>query len=241
MARIYGLSGRITGRKGDAVFAVRGGEQIVRQYNPIVANPKTEAQVENRAKLKLCSQLGAILAPVLAIPSVGAKSGRNQLSSLIYPKVNYQGGIAKVSLDEIPLTNSHRPLSGVTHYQKEDAGLYAATNLSEATSYDKVSYALVTITSQGDIRLVATQLVTDPGDDGRFEANFSQYANELAGQSCCVYAYGMKTLDADESVRIDSIVGDSAEKAAKLVVSRSELAASVAVSQTRAESFVAAV
>lgn len=241
MARIYGLSGRITGRKGDAVFAVRGGEQIVRQYNPIVANPKTEAQVENRAKMKLCSQLGAILAPVLAIPSEGAKSGRNLLSSMIYPKVNYQSGTAKVDLNQIPLTNSHRPLSGVTHYQKEDSGLFFATNLSEAASYDKVSYALVTITGQGDIRLVATQLVSTPGADGRFEADFSQYANELGGASCCVYAYGLKTLEADETVRIDSVIGDSAEKAAKLIVSRSELASSVAVSQTRAESFVAAV
>lgn len=240
MARIYGLSGRITGRKGDAVFAVRGGEQIVRQYNPIVANPKTEAQVENRAKLKLCSQLGAILAPVLAIPSEGAKSGRNQLSSLIYPKVSYQEGTAKVPLEDIPLTNSHRPLSGVTHYQKEESGLFFSTNLSESVNYDKVSYALVTITGAGDIRLVATQLVTTPGADGRFEADFSQYANEVGGASCCVYAYGMKTLDADESVRIDSIIGDSSEKAAKLIVSRSELASSVAVSQTRTEAFVAA-
>ena len=239
MARIYGISGRITGRKGDAVFAVRGGEQIVRQYNPIVANPKTEAQVENRAKLKLCSQLGAILAPVLAIPSEGAKSGRNQLSSLIYPKMTYQNNTAKVPLEDIPLTNSHRPLSGVTHYQKEDSGLFFATNLSESLNYDKMSYALITITGSGDIRLVGTQLVTNAGEDGRFEADFSQYANEVGGGSCCVYAYGIKTLDANESVRIDSIVGDSSEKAAKLIVSRSELAASVAVSQTRTEAFVA--
>ena len=241
MAKIYGLSGRLTGRKGDAVFAVRGGEQIVRQYNPIVANPKTEAQVENRAKLKLCSQLGAIFAPVLAIPSQGAKSGRNVLSSLIYPKMDYSTGEAKVHLDQIPLTNSHRPISGVNQYQKEDSGLFVSTNLSESANYDKISYALVMIDSNHNIRLVATQLVSTPGVDGRFEADFSQYANEVGGAACCVYAYGIKTLDADESVRIDSVVGDSAEKVAKLVVSRSELATSVAVSQTAALEFTAAV
>ena len=53
MAKMYGFSGKVTGKKGDAVFAVRNGEQIIRQYNPIVANPSTQKQVDARAALKL--------------------------------------------------------------------------------------------------------------------------------------------------------------------------------------------
>lgn len=43
------------------VYAVRKGEQIVRQYNPNVANPNTRPQVEQRAKFKLLSQLTAAI------------------------------------------------------------------------------------------------------------------------------------------------------------------------------------
>ena len=51
MAKIYGMNGVATGRRGNDVFAVTNGVQVVRQYQPIVANPRTDAQLRQRAKM----------------------------------------------------------------------------------------------------------------------------------------------------------------------------------------------
>lgn len=51
MAKIYGMNGVATGRRGNDVFAVTNGTQIVRQYQPIVANPRTDAQLRQRARM----------------------------------------------------------------------------------------------------------------------------------------------------------------------------------------------
>ena len=53
--KLNGIVGKGTGKLGASVFAISGGEQIVRQYNPVVSNPNTDAQVAQRAKLKLMS------------------------------------------------------------------------------------------------------------------------------------------------------------------------------------------
>lgn len=57
MAKIYGINGKITGKVGNTVFAVDGGIQVARQYNPIVANPRTEGQQVQRLKVSLAGKL----------------------------------------------------------------------------------------------------------------------------------------------------------------------------------------
>lgn len=236
MARIYGLSGRITGRKGDAVFAVRGGEQIVRQYNPIVRNPQTEAQTKQRAKMKLMSQVGAILAPVLAIPSQGAKSGRNILTEKCIQFVEFEPltGDAKVHLDKLMLTDSARPISQVAFGPGDDDEPTAYLQGDETANFDKVVYVVLKNENDGDISIVAQQVCSTPGADGQFTTVFPGLGNVIQGKSYCVYAYGMKTNDGAARARIDSIVGDSANNAAKLATSRTNLASNVLLSRTTA-------
>lgn len=50
-----------TGRVGGSVFAVRNGEVIERAYNPIVANPRTDAQLIQRAKMNLAGQISKLV------------------------------------------------------------------------------------------------------------------------------------------------------------------------------------
>lgn len=45
------MNGVATGRRGNDVFAVTNGTQIVRQYQPVVANPRTDAQLRQRARM----------------------------------------------------------------------------------------------------------------------------------------------------------------------------------------------
>lgn len=77
--KLYGIAGKGTGKVGSYVYAIRKGEQIVRQYNPNVINPNTRLQVGQRAKFKLLSQLSAIVADGIMFRSLrGGRSMRNE-------------------------------------------------------------------------------------------------------------------------------------------------------------------
>lgn len=61
MAKSTNGLGQFRGKLGGAVFAVNAGEQIVRQYQPQVSNPRTAAQLTQRAKMNLTGKLSAIV------------------------------------------------------------------------------------------------------------------------------------------------------------------------------------
>lgn len=90
MARIQGIAGGMSGKMGNAVFRQRNGETIVSQYQPVVANPNTDAQQVARAKFKLITQLSAIMSPALGIINRPARQGRNPRTGFVaknYPLV----------------------------------------------------------------------------------------------------------------------------------------------------------
>lgn len=60
MAKSPNGLGQFSGKLGAVVYAVRGGEQIVRAYQPVVSNPKSTAQMLQRAKGNVVGRLSAI-------------------------------------------------------------------------------------------------------------------------------------------------------------------------------------
>ena len=85
MAKIYGINGKITGKVGNTVFAVDGGIQVARQYNPIVANPRTEAQQVQRLKVNFAGQMSSGIVPAVIEALRGNARARRSalLSNLI--------------------------------------------------------------------------------------------------------------------------------------------------------------
>lgn len=103
MAKIYGINGKLTGKVGNTVFAVDGGIQVARQYNPIVANPRTEAQQIQRLKVNFAGQMSSGIVPAAIEALRGNARARRSalLSNLIkdaVKTVNAQGE-TKISLD----------------------------------------------------------------------------------------------------------------------------------------------
>lgn len=80
MAKIYGINGKITGKVGNTVFAVDGGTQVARQYNPIVANPRTEAQQVQRLKVDFAGQMSK---GIVAAALDGLSGNRRQRRSTL--------------------------------------------------------------------------------------------------------------------------------------------------------------
>ena len=232
MARIFGLSGRITGRKGDAVFSVRKGEQIVRQYNPMVLNPNTEAQTVQRSRMKLSSQLGAIFANIIAIPSEGAKTPRN-----IFTKTNFalitrdteQAGIVVVAdLPNLQLTKSGRAMcpivAGIPYV---NGNLYVSLTQDCHEEYDRVVYSLVAVQSDGTMRVIASEVEETAGVYGRFTHQFANPNGDVL-----VYAYGIKDLSSKAHTIFANTEYQSGDGVATLISSRTVSAADAQVSKT---------
>lgn len=125
MAIMQGITGKVSGKMGSAVFRVRNGAQVITQYNPIVKNPNSEGQQAARAKFKLLSQLGAIMESGFGTMATTKRAGksaptqRNAFMQLNYPLVAVDMSAdvpesAKIPMDKVQLTSSSRPLGQIT-------------------------------------------------------------------------------------------------------------------------------
>ncbi len=118
--KLQGFVGTGSGKMGASVFAVRNCMQIVRQYQGVVSNPKSIAQIQQRAKLKLTSQVAAALSPVI-FGFRGLEQGvsqRNAFVADIFKRgvVSYDtnSNKATMNVNNILLTNSNLAGGGVS-------------------------------------------------------------------------------------------------------------------------------
>lgn len=118
MAKIFGINGKIVGKQGAAVYAVKNGIQIMRQYNPIVFNPNTKRQALARARFKLASRIAVALAPSnkisYALRAVMGKSGTNIQTSVLLKDPSPISGVNPLTLtvawDEVEVANGTLPV-----------------------------------------------------------------------------------------------------------------------------------
>lgn len=209
----YGFVGKGTGKLGASVFAISGGEQIVRQYNPVVSNPNTEAQIAQRAKLKLMSQLGAALAPALGFAKQGLVSARNQFVSKNIGLATYAEGTAKVTLPELQLTpsNTSFPELGAPTGQGGVMNVFLAG--AAPSTIKRVVYAVFHIDDEGNLEYVASKVVDEAGEGRTFPTTF----NNIVGATV-VYAYGVKDTTLAATIRYENLVADDQSEIATLGV-----------------------
>lgn len=215
MAKIYGLFGSMQGKVADVVMAVRNGEQIVRKYQPIVSNPSSSAQVAQRAKLKLMSQLSAIMAPVIAIPREGAKSSRNIFTKKNYPLASYSNDTASINLNAIQLTNSVVGIPAVSLGRAVSENLLSAViNQPNLENIDRVVFGFFEKQADERLRLVHTAVVSEPNPQGQFQATMPNTNSEVV-----VLAYGVRINSKNARVAFSNLEAPTAENVAKLVTS----------------------
>lgn len=227
MAKFYGSAVK-TGKLGGSVFAIRYGEVIERQYQPVVANPSTPAQVEARAKMKLMSQLGAVMAPVIAIPRSGAASSRNLFVKLNYPGVQFADDEAEVNLSRIQLTKSVVGLPAVVAVRGTGTAITIDMQVP-LQGFNRVVYALFIKQSDGKLRFAKSQVVSEGGTNNTYPWETTLGALD----SAVVYAYAVR----DNNERAKAVFGNmevpTAEDVARLLVTRSLLENDVTLTETQ--------
>lgn len=217
----------MTGKLADTVMSVRNGEQIARKYQPVVFNPSTPAQIAQRAKLKLMSQLSAVMSPVIAIRRQGTVSSRNLFTKLNIRKASYATDTASIDLESVSLTNSVVSLPDVVVSRDASSGRITANMSATPTGINRIVYAFFVKQPDETLRLVNTQVVTS--------APWSSEAVEAATTlEYVVYAYGVRDNTDNARAMFGSMEAVTAEQVAKLVVSRTLTEVDVTLTETKA-------
>lgn len=215
MAKVYGLTGKANGKYGNAVFRIRYGQQIMSQYNPVVANPRTQAQVDVRSKLKLVSQLSAVLAQVIAMPRIGAITARNRFTKVNYPAAGVSQGLARIDLPVVQLTDSARRMPAFT--VTRDSGNSIDTSLLQAEAFSRVVYVVVAKDSKGLLRVFDSAVVNNSAQG---VANTFPAKMRYTAEAIVVYAYGITDLNEKASATFGDLNSPTAESIARVIANR---------------------
>lgn len=225
--KLSGITGKGTGKLGSSVFAVNSGEQIVRQYQPVVANPSTAGQVEQRSKLKLMSQLAAAYALVLAFRKDGMKSARNQFISKNIVNVSFAEDTATINLPAMQLTGGSAAIPAVTVSRDGTTALNVALAADASKVCARVVYVAMEKTADGSVRYLDSAVVTAAGAGGTFPGTLAYTAAEVV-----VYAYGIKDLSANASSMFGNYAVTTGTQVASLIASRSMSASDFGFTKT---------
>lgn len=175
MAKVFGLGGVVSGKAGAYVFRVRGGKTIMSQYNPIVSNPDTKGQSDQRAKFKLLTQLSAVLRGAYGFGTISVAKRKTKMTQANaffrknYPNVQItetDGSKATINLTSLQLTDGTLPLS--------------ANVISTPTGGDTISVRLTGIFDYvTQVRCVVIRRMTRRLPDDTEEAYYVQTFNEV--------------------------------------------------------------
>lgn len=226
--KLNGIAGTGNGKLGSMVFKTVAGEQVVSQYQPRVANPSTAAQVDQRSKMKLMSQVAAALAPVIAIPRNGLKSSRNLFIQRNFDYASANEGVAQVTYENLQLTSGNAGLAAITAERSQANGVVVKLAEDSRNAVTRVVYILYEKTSQQKLQFVDSVIATNPGDDGKFQASLQYTAGDIV-----LFAYGMRDLNSQASARYGNYVAEDGQDIAKLVMNRNITAKDFQFTETR--------
>lgn len=236
MAKQTSLFGKISGKLGAVVFSTSGGKTISREYNPNVANPSTQAQVDQRARMKLMSQLSSALSPVLAMTKNGLVSQRNKFTKINFPASYALNGVAQITYENVQITEGNTALPALlAEGDVTQSGMIIGVSLSTnpSATINRVVYCLFKKSNEGKLEYISSQIITQRFSDvGQFffNANFEH----LPVAEYVIFAYGMS----DTSERATASYGNlnvvSASDLARLVATRAISFSDYQFTQTRA-------
>ena len=236
MGKVTSLYGKTSGTIGSIVFSTSGGETIAREYNPHVANPNTMAQVDQRARMKLMSQLSASLSPVLAMTKDGLVSKRNKFTKLNFPASYALNGVAQITYENVQITEGNTSLPALVAEGVVSDGLMDLTvglSVQPTATINRVVYCLFKKSNEGKLEYISSSIIsTREGQSAAiwFAADF----DTLPVAEYVVFAYGMSDTSERASATYGNLNVVTASDLAKLVAARAISFSDYQFTQTRA-------
>ena len=229
MAIQQSLFGKINGKIGGVVFSTSGGVQISREYNPNVANPNSEAQVNQRARMKLMSQLSSTMAPVITMQKMGLVSARNQFTKKNFGFSYVSKGEAQISYENIQLTAGNAALPRIV-FGGSGGAFYLELEQSADASISRVVWIAYRKTAEAKLQFYYSAIEETAGANGKFR---HQLPANFPTDNFVFYAYGMKDLNAKATAQYGDLNVTTANDLATLVASRKISMTDYQFTQTR--------
>lgn len=232
MGKVTSLYGKTTGKIGSIVFATSGGETIAREYNPHVANPSTTAQVNQRARLKLMSQLSASLANVIAMTKDGLVSRRNKFVKKNMDACYASDGQAQISYENVQLTEGSigLPTINVQVSQVVEGTVSLGFASAPSPNIARIVYCIFEKSEESKIALVESVIATNSARSGAGNFYFNVDLTNLSvtedtggyklSKEYVFYAYGMIDTSEKATARYGNLNVQSASDIATLVATR---------------------
>lgn len=234
MGKVTSLYGKTTGKIGSIVFATSGGETIAREYNPHVSNPNTQAQVNQRARMKLMSQLSAALAPVVAMTKEGLVSKRNKFVKRNFSNSYASDGVAQISYENVQITEGSagipQLIGSVTSESSGGTTTYYpsfALSANPSPTINRVVYACFKKTDEGALEFLASKVISVRQASAQqpvfFAADFPEISfgsSETATFDVICYAYGMSDTSESANATYGNLRVQNATDIARLVANR---------------------
>lgn len=212
----YGFTGKGTGKLGSSIFAISGGEQIVRQYNPVVSNPQTEAQTAQRAKFKLLTQLAAAMSGQIAFRKSELTSARNKFVSYNISKTYIDEGNAHVDLLSLSLTGSSISIGEINATRSSETVLSVAFAAAVPANISKVVYVVYKSDANDQLQFVAEKVVSEAGEGRTFPTTI-----DVPNEALDVFAYGIIETSQKAKVVLDNYTANVANDMGVVAVFRS--------------------
>lgn len=227
MAKGQNLQSKFTGKVGAIVYSVNSGVQIAREYNPSVKNPNTVAQLNQRARLKLASQLAAALAPVIVIPRDGLQTPRNQFIKLNMDFITANNGQAQVSYENIQLTKGVTGIPSIVA-ARADGSLTIQLASDASAAATRIVYVVFKKTEEDQLQFVDSAVVSAAGENGTFPTTIVDFDGDVI-----IWAYGMKDTSASARAKYGNYAVNTGEDIAQLVMNRKLASGDYQFTQTR--------
>lgn len=203
------------GKVENLVVSQVGGVTIARAYQPNVSNPKTDKQVDQRARMKLASQIAAAMSPVIAIPKNGLVSARNAFIKKNMDLITAIQGTAQMMFAKIQLTNGSNPLPALKAEFSENGYFSFGLTSDPGDSITRMVYCLFKKNANGQLQFFKSYVTDNPTN----EKDYLMGEDGLTGE-VVVYGYGIKDLSTAAKVKFDSYNIASGADVAKLVSTR---------------------
>lgn len=214
--KLHGILGTASGKLGEGVAATVAGQTIMRQYQPNVKNPNTDAQVAQRARMKLASQLAAAMSPVIVIGKQGLQSSRNLFikRNMQFIKGSAEG--AECQYDKLQITAGSVALPAVTATPNGTSNIAVALAESAAGIASRVAYCIFKLSTGKQLIFVGSTIVSEAGAGSTFPGTLP-YVEGVA----VVYAYGMRDTSDSATAKYENYHVVTADGLASLLTNRS--------------------
>lgn len=203
------------GKIENIVVSQMGGVSIARAYQPNVSNPKTEKQVDQRARLKLASQIAAAMSPVIAIPKNGLVSARNGFIKKNMDLITAEQGTAQMQFAKVQLTNGSVPLPALKAEFSDNGYFTFGLTSDPGDSISRMVYALFKKNAEGQLDFYKSYITENP----TLQKDWLMGEDGLTGE-VVVYGYGIKDLSSAATTKYANYNIASGTDIAKLVSTR---------------------